>query len=93
MFLWNDGEPRRLLVKLNTVQHPDATFDDDYNKEKQSNGERHLLAKGYSFRGGANGIDSSFSSYQQPGTGHCVGVQTTNGRYEKIACIDMSNCN
>ena len=32
VFVWNDGEKRRLSVKLDSVQNPDARFDDDRSK-------------------------------------------------------------
>ncbi|MFQ6539849.1 MULTISPECIES: hypothetical protein [Aphanothece] len=32
VFLWNDGGKRRLAVKLDQVQNPDATFDDSSSK-------------------------------------------------------------
>lgn len=32
LFLWNDGEERRLSVKLDSVQNPDAQFEDEPQK-------------------------------------------------------------
>jgi hypothetical protein len=36
LFLWNDGEERRLSVKLDSVQNPDVTFEDQPQKATSS---------------------------------------------------------
>ena len=137
VFIWNDGERRRLSVRLDHVQNPDVRFEDKPQKadtgtllgaavgalignlitgggsststetarmgapvsELQSlvgvkgrSGEAELIRKRYIYRGGSTGIASKFSFWEQPRTNNCVGVQTADGRYQKIEYTDKSNC-
>jgi hypothetical protein len=139
VFRWDDGEKRRLSVKLDHVQNADAEFDDDSDKatvaaiaggaaavaligalisgQNSSNApepatigapvrelqdlvgarggqaEQNLISKGYQYRGGTKALDSSFSYWQQPRTGNCVGIQTSDGRYQQIVYTEKSYCN
>ncbi len=136
VFAWDDGEKRRLSVRMDQLQNSNAKFDDDNNTAailggaagaaligailagttqgnvseptgigdpvgelqslvgaKGGMAEQQIVAKGYVYRGGSTGISSKFSFWKQPRTSNCVGVQTTEGRYQKIVYADKSNCN
>ncbi|MEO1003919.1 MAG: hypothetical protein AAFX65_12525 [Cyanobacteria bacterium J06638_7] len=139
VFIWNDGEKRRLSVRLDQVQNPNANFDSDNNSAtaaaivggaaaaaligaiiggnnqstaseparvgapvgelqglvgaKGAGGERSLVAKGYTYRGGTTGATSKFTFWQQPRTGNCVGVELAQGRYREIVYTKKNNCN
>ncbi|QEY33348.1 hypothetical protein EVJ50_03975 [Synechococcus sp. RSCCF101] len=142
VFIWDDeGERRRLSVRLDHVQNPDVTFEDEpqqastgalvgaavgalignligggdsststsRSRESASVGapvgelqdlvgrkggqaEPNLVRRGYIYRGGSTGISSKFSFWEQPGTGNCVGIETSDGRYQKIVYADRSSC-
>lgn len=138
VFVWDDGEPRRLSVRLDHLRNPDAKFEDDPQKAttgtligeavgallgslisgsgrststetarvgapvtevqslvgvKGGSAEAELTRRGYIYRGGSQGIASSFTFFEQPRTGNCVGVETVDGRYQKILYADRSSCN
>jgi hypothetical protein len=138
VFVWNDGEQRRLSVKLDQARNPDVKFDDSSEKatgaalagagigaligaliaggggkttpteparvgapvsELQSlvgmkgrSAEAEITSKGYTYRGGTQIGDSSFTYWEQPRTNSCVAVRTTDGRYQSITYTEPKNC-
>ncbi|SBO42149.1 hypothetical protein [Cyanobium sp. NIES-981] len=137
LFVWNDGEQRRLAVRLDQVQNPDARFDDASSKVtggtlvgaavgaliggliagssqsraqeparvgapvsalqqlvgvRGASAERELTAKGYTYRGGDQIGDSSYTYWEQPRTDTCVAVRTTDGRYQAITYTEPARC-
>jgi hypothetical protein len=137
LFLWNDGEERRLSVKLDNVQNPDVTFESEPQKAttgslvgaalgaligglitgsskggstetarvgapvselqslvgvRGSSAEAELTRKGYTYRGGDQMGDSSFTYWEQSRTNNCVAVRTTDGRYQSITYAEPQKC-
>lgn len=138
VFVWNDGEKRRLSVRLDHVQNSNAKFDDDSDKAtvaaiaggaaavaiigalisgqnsstvseparvgapvgdlqdlvgaKGGMAEQSLISKGYQYRGGTKALASSFTYWQQSRTDNCVGIQTSDGRYQQIVYTEKSYC-
>lgn len=136
IFSWDDGEPRRLSVRLDHVENPDVRFEDQPQKAstasllgaavgaligglisgkpitfaeparegapvadlqslvsaRAAGAEATLTAKGYTYRGGTQLADSSFTYWQQPRTRNCVAVRTTDGRYQAITYTKKSDC-
>ncbi|MCP9840826.1 hypothetical protein KBY93_09280 [Synechococcus sp. J7-Johnson] len=137
VFSWTDGTARRLSVRLDRAENPDARFDDQPQKANSSElvgagigaligalisgkpvarteparegapvsdlqslvgakggqAEGTLTSKGYTYRGGTKLADSSFTYWQQPKTGNCVSIRTTDGRYQAITYTKKSDCN
>ena len=137
LFLWNDGEERRLSVKLDNVQNPDVRFEDQPQKAttgslvgaalgaligglitgntkassseparvgapvsalqsligvKGVSAEGEMTRRGYTYRGGDQIGDSSFTYWQQPRSTNCVTVRTTDGRYQSITYTEPAKC-
>ncbi|MEB3323013.1 MAG: hypothetical protein VKI81_09350 [Synechococcaceae cyanobacterium] len=137
VFIWNDGEQRRLSVRLDHAENPDVRFEDAPEKASTSSlvgaavgaligamitgnkagtteaaregapvselqslvgarggaAERTLTSKGYTYRGGTQMADSSFTYWEQPRTSNCVAIRTTDGRYQSITYTKKSDCN
>lgn len=54
--------------------------------------EATLTGKGYTYRTGKQMGDSAFSYWSQPGSGNCVVIRTTDGRYASITYAEKSEC-
>jgi hypothetical protein len=133
LVLWNDGEERRLSVKLDHGQNPDVKFEAQPQKAttgpligtalgaligglitgntkagsseparvsdlqsligvKSASAEGEMTRRGYTYRGGEQIGDSAFSSWQQPNSGNCLSVRTTESRYQSITSSEPAEC-
>jgi hypothetical protein len=54
--------------------------------------EATLHSKGYTYRTGKQMGDSAFTYWSQPGSGNCVVIRTTDGRYASITYAEKSEC-
>jgi hypothetical protein len=59
---------------------------------KGGQAEQTLVSKGYQYRSGTKALSSSFTYWQQPRTGNCVGVETSDGRYRQIVYTQKKYC-
>lgn len=55
--------------------------------------ENAVLERGYELRGSAKQADSSFTYWLERGTGNCVAIRTTDGRYGAIVYTADRDCN
>jgi hypothetical protein len=55
--------------------------------------ENAVLERGYELRRSAKQADSSFTYWLERGTGNCVAIRTTDGRYGAIVYTEDRDCN
>lgn len=60
---------------------------------KAGQAEKAVLERGYELRRSAKQADSSFTYWLERGTGNCVAIRTTEGRYGAIVYTADQDCN
>jgi hypothetical protein len=59
---------------------------------KAGQAENAVLERGYELRRSAKQADSSFTYWLERGTGGCVAIRTTDGRYGAIVYNSSDRC-
>lgn len=54
--------------------------------------EMAMTRRGYENRGGSKSDDSAYTYWEEPDTGRCVSIRTTDGRYQAILYTPEADC-
>lgn len=95
-------EPYTASASPSTPSVPSTTSDgqgetvpglSDLVGAKGGQAENAVIERGYELRGGTKQADSSFTYWLERGTGNCVAIRTTDGRYGAIVYTADQDCN